>query len=510
MPRYRTSSYSVWRMCLIVFLALLAVLPIAIPDSTRAVTASGDLPRYIDEFTVPTPNAAPLAITVDRHGAVWFTESNVSKVGRFDPSTNSFSEYSIPGVGDMWGITIDQNGYVWFTQYSGRGSVNPGGSIMAGGQGRLGRLDAATGNVSFVDIPTVGSFPFRIIADRENRIWFTELLGNRTGVYDQTTEKLTEYEVSKGLSGPADLVFDQDGMLWFTESFDRKVVRFNPQTGELTEFSFGTQVFSPVGISIDNQGHVWVADHGGNWIAEFNPQTQTIIRYPTHMIQGDLTIPNGLLIDDEGRVWFSEHVGNAIGYFDPRSQSMIEFSIPTGPISTVLWIALAPNGDVWFTEWSSNKIGVVHADRSVPISLQSSQKQLQLEPGKEASVSIDVKTARDIGGNGVLEYSWGTYNPREVSVSFSPQNPSLVGLADVAVQAKLKISESTKSGNYTLGLGIEVGAVRVWTMVQAQVVPPTSTSSSQPLLAFVAIPILALVGLGGLLFVRRAHRKPSA
>ena len=116
----------------------------------------------------------------------------------------------------------------------------------------------------------------------------------------------------------------------------------------------------------------------------------------------------------------------------------------------------------------------------------------------------------DIGGNGVLEYSWGTYNPREVSVSFSPHNPSLAGLADVAVQAELKVSESTKSGNYTLGLGIEVGAVRVWTMVQAQVVPATSTPSSQPLLAFVAIPILALAGLGGLLFVRRARRKPSA
>ena len=117
---------------------------------------SGGRPKYIDEYAVPTSNAAPLAIAVDKHGIVWFTESNVSKIGRFDPSTHSFSEYPVPGVGDMWGITTDQNGYVWFTQYSGRGSVNPGGSIMAGGLGRLGRLDPASGNISIVDIPTVG------------------------------------------------------------------------------------------------------------------------------------------------------------------------------------------------------------------------------------------------------------------------------------------------------------------------------------------------------------------
>lgn len=510
MPRFTTNVHAGCRILLVCSFLTLAFLSALLVSSVAAVGSSGGLPKYIDEYTVPTLNAAPLAITVDRHGVVWFTESNVSKIGRFDPSSGSFNEYAVGGVGDMWGITTDLNDYVWFTQYSGRGSVNPGGSIMAGGLGRLGRLDPTSGNVSFVDVPTVGSFPMRVIADRENRIWFTELLGNRTGLYDQTTRRLTEYKISTDLSGPADLIFDQDGALWFTEAFARKVVKFVPQTQTLTEFSFGSQVFSPVGISIDREGHIWVADHGGNWLAELNPQTQTLIRYPTHTIQGDLTIPNGLLIDREGRVWFSEHVGNAIGYFDPRTQSMIEFPIPTGPVSTALWIAQAPNGDIWFTEWSSNKIGVVHAAVSVPILLQPSLRQIQLQPGEESSLSFVVKTSQDFGGNGTLHYSWGTYNPREISVRFSPQNPPLTGSAETTIQANLMMSSNVNLGNYTLGLGIDLGAVMIWTMIQTQVVsstgePPLHLPSVQLVLS-----VMVLVVAAVLLSIRRARRKPSS
>ncbi len=90
-------------------------------------SASGGVPQYIEEFAVPTANSAPLAVTVDERGIVWFTESNASKLGRFDPSSRIFQEYAVGGVGDMWGVTVDGRGYVWLTQYSGKGSVNPGG-----------------------------------------------------------------------------------------------------------------------------------------------------------------------------------------------------------------------------------------------------------------------------------------------------------------------------------------------------------------------------------------------
>src|SRR5208337_4512721 len=137
---------------------LVLLLTIVLSSTTPAMASSG-LPKYIDEYAVPTPDSAPLAITADKNRIVWFTESNASKLGRFDPATDTFKEYPVPGVGDMWGITVDQNGYVWLTQYAGKGSVNPGGAIVGGGHGRLLRFNPGTWNFTIVDIAASGSFP---------------------------------------------------------------------------------------------------------------------------------------------------------------------------------------------------------------------------------------------------------------------------------------------------------------------------------------------------------------
>ena len=250
-------------------------------------SAVSGLPRYIDEFPVPTPNAAPLALTVDPHGIVWFTESNASKLGRFDPATGTFTEYSVPGIGDMWGITVDQAGYIWLTQYSLKGSVNPGGAVEPGGNGRLIRFTPATGNFTIINIPTPGSFPFRITTDSQGRVWFTELLGNRIGSYDPSAGKLEEYSVPSQFAGPADLTFDNHGTLWFSEAYNESITRFDPRTDAFHEYHFyaidaNQYVGSPVGLAVTPDGIIWVADHGGSWIVEFNSTSQQITRYPTH------------------------------------------------------------------------------------------------------------------------------------------------------------------------------------------------------------------------------------
>lgn len=339
------------------------------------VSAQSGAPSYIDEYQVPTANSAPLAIAVDTHGNVWFTESNASKLAKFDPLTKSFREYKVPWVGDMWGIIINPPDAIWFTQYSGKGNVNPGGAIVGGGEGRIVRFIITTENFTSIPIPTNGSFPIRLTSDQRGRIWFTELLGNKLGVYDPGANSLQEYPIPTNSSGPTDLTFDSHGDLWFSESFAQQLGKFNPQTQTITEYHLGGEtasqiVSSPVGVAVDQEGNVWVADHGGNWIVELNPQTHATVKYPTHFPPADvypISLVNDLLIDPQGHIWFAEHGGNSIGYFEPRTHSMVEFPIPTGPLSTTLWLTLAPNGDVWFAEWSGNKIGVVHANSLIPL-----------------------------------------------------------------------------------------------------------------------------------------------
>ena len=475
------------------------------------INASQGLPQYIQEFDVPTSNAAPLAITVDSHGFVWFTESNTAKLAKFDPAERAFTEYSVPTPGDMWGVAVDRNGKVWFTQYSGRGSVNPGGAIVPGGEGRLVLFDPAKENFTVIGIPGAGSFPMRLTVDEQNRIWFTEFLGNKIGFYDQASGQLLEYQIPTNSSGPADLAFDSQGKLWFSEAYAQSVAQFSPESKTFVEYQLGSRIFSPVGIAPDQKGHVWVADHGGNWIGEFDPATDKLSRYPTHFPPKDvypLSIPNGLLVDGMGKIWFTEHGGNSIGYIDPTRINMLEYRIPSGPVSTALWLASAPNGDIWFTEWSANKIGVVRASQPIPLSLSASKNTLQLGVGEQTLESLAFVTSQEIVGNGTFRYALTSYNPDELSVIFSPQYPSLSGPSTMSVQAEILPSATMRAGNYTVSFGIDAGSILIWTIVQAHVVAPSQVGDSlleNPIL-FAVSGIVLVVILGGFLFRELSRR----
>ena len=507
----RLHNGGIEKACILLVIAL-----VAFTKSQPAVGAAGNLPRYIDEYAVPTPNSAPLAITVDRNGIVWFTESNASKLGRFDPATHSFKEYNVPGVGDMWGITVDSGEDIWLTQYALKGSVSPGGAIEPGGNGRLIRFNPNNGNFTVVNVPTSGAFPFRITTDSAGRVWFTELLGNKIASYDPASGQLAQYPVPTQFAGPADLTFDSRGMLWFTEAYNESVASFDLATKSFVEYHFSTidptqYVGSPVGIAIGLNGIVWIGDHGGNWVVEFNSTSHQITRYPTHFPPAQvypISLVNDLAVDGQGNVWFSEHGGNSIGFLEPGTQRMVEFAIPTGPISTALWLALAPDGNVWFTEWSADKIGVVHTELQVPFTVTASESYLSLQVGSQTSLTLTLSGIQGINASGEYISSWPSYNPDDVNVSFSPPNGSLVPQPTVSTYARITVSPSVSPGVYPLALGFDVGTVRVWTFVQSQVsaqTPITLYIINNLWLLAVAVIVVAVA----VLVFRRRGRAPK-
>ena len=471
------------------------------------------MPRYVDEFDVPTLGSAPLAITTDSHGRIWFTESNASKLGMFDPVNQSFKEFAVPGVGDMWGIVVDLDGHVWMTQYAGRGSVNPGGTILGGGTGRLVAFDPANRSFASISIPSNGSFPMRLTVDGENRIWFTQFLGGKIGEYDPVSKRLQEYPLPDNTSGPADLTFDRDGSLWFTEAYSQRLGHLNVVTHDISEFNLSAQtppdiVGSPVGLGVDHEGIVWVADHGGSWIVRFDPETGMTMHYPTRIPPVDvypLSIPNGLLVDGQDRIWFSEHGGNSIGYLSENRRTMVEYTIPSGPISTPLWIALAPNGDVWFAEWAYNKIGVVHARIDIGINLNAAEENYVSHAGDTLALSIAARLDTPLDGNATWDYSWSSYNPNDLSVTFSKQYPGL-DAAQIQTEAQTQLSTKLHPGNYTLAIGLNTGAIRVSTMLTINVQSNSRVNPSSYLPVVLVVILLAgLVTIRSRLFKARDH-----
>ena len=58
--------------------------------STNELAMSNE---YVKEYKIPTACTQPLAITVDHNGIVWFAQTNTGKVAKFDPLTETFTEY---------------------------------------------------------------------------------------------------------------------------------------------------------------------------------------------------------------------------------------------------------------------------------------------------------------------------------------------------------------------------------------------------------------------------------
>src|ERR1700733_6051644 len=78
-------------------------------------------------------------------------------------------------------------------------------------------------------------------------------------------------------------------------------------------------------------------------------QSVTITEYPVSLGAWDITT------GPDGALWFTENSGNKIGRITTAG-AITEYPIPT-PSSQPTGITSGPDGAVWFTEDSGNKIG---------------------------------------------------------------------------------------------------------------------------------------------------------
>jgi hypothetical protein len=160
---------------------------------------------------------------------------------------------------------------------------------------------------------------------------------------------------------------------------------------------------------------------------------------------------------------------------------------------------------VWFTEWSGNKIGVVQANQTVPFTVSASESHLNLQPGGQTSLTLSASSVQS-PGNGTYVYSWPSYTPQDVNVTFSPQSTSLIDLANNPSLAKITVSPRTTPGQYMLGLGLDAGTVRVWAMVKTEVSGQAPVTFSLPNTAWFMIGATVVVLVLVLVTGRRLQR----
>jgi virginiamycin B lyase len=350
--------------------------------------------NFIKEFEIPIIEERGLkGITTDSQGNAWFYHSTnktstIIKLELEDDDNNNktFTSYNIEGntvvdspiINLAGGQLVFDNGrnLVWFTDAR---------------TNSIGKLDVKSGKIELIDIPTPQSGPMGIVLSPDSKnIWFAEITGDKIASLDIESNKILEYPIDEN-SGPTLLTFDSKGILWVTLSYSRSILRVETMAlvpnmrsvGMSTITLSKPDTFSPLGIAVINSGgktglqKMFVSDHGSSRVISSDDLNLNILQpytsywtspsqvYPT-------TLPSQIVADNSGEnIYFPQHGGNRISKINIDSGIMTEYDIPTGPLSTTLFIAVSDDGKkVWFTEYASNKVAYLDTTIPVPLNLQ--------------------------------------------------------------------------------------------------------------------------------------------
>lgn len=109
----------------------------------------------------------------------------------------------------------------------------------------------------------------------------------------------------------------------------------------------------PAGIEMDPSGGIWIAESGSNSIGLYDPAGGTFTHYPipTAGVQ-----PYDVALDANGNVWFTEYMGDAVGVLYPNG-SIVEFPLPQK--GSAPYDIIYDSGMLWFTEVNGNVLGSV-------------------------------------------------------------------------------------------------------------------------------------------------------
>lgn len=216
-------------------------------------------------------------------------------------------------------------------------------------------------------------------------------------------------------SAPTGIASGPDRSLWFSQA-GGYIGRIDPTGVISTEYKIPAR--HPSSITSDREGNLWVTQAGGE-IDKITPagvvieyETPTTGSTPLHIISGP-----------DGNLWFVELWSNKIGRLSPDGV-ITEFPIPT-PNSDPYSIVSGPDGNFWFVGLRYNKIGkITPAGVITEFSVQAPKSATEEANGSQSlakeSSPIDITSGPD-GNLWFTEYRGnqiGKISPQGVITEF--------------------------------------------------------------------------------------------
>jgi streptogramin lyase len=324
----------------------------------------------VTEYPIPTTSSGPYGIAAGPgDGAVWFTEQNANQVAKLFPSTCNgtnncqIREGQLPSPAILAGaIAAGIDGNVWIGGTSPSNAVTSHIDILTPGACSAQTVNNLNGCTQYQEPdPLVSPIVNTIAAGNDSLMHATEpsLSGPYIESYWPVSQPATTYSAYDYNSGAAPFGLSSNN--WFTDPGSDSVGSISCYEGCNTSMYSFVSGGSPQGIVNLPNGNLVVADSANNAIVSFAASSCTST---CNFVSTTVPTANAgvkfLTLGRDGNVWFTEYNGNKIGIFytTPHSPQIVELTLPTtgaGPEG----IALGPDGNIYFTEFLAGKIGVV-------------------------------------------------------------------------------------------------------------------------------------------------------
>jgi virginiamycin B lyase len=298
------------------------------------------------EYDMPGPSRMPFSAAPDKNGDMWIPNFGpANKITRLDPKTGEMQDFSVPNIGTaaIHSAVPAADGSVWIaeqgsnklgrwdpntqtiTEYQDRYAPGKEG-IGEGGEKHTVRLDPS-GNVWTSGVPLTKFDPetkkftrfeevnhaYDVKPDKNGDVWFTSRSpSDKIGKVDGKTMKVSIWTPPTPKSFPRRLEIASDGMIWFGEFNAGKMASFDPKTETFKEYPLPGPDPTPYALGIDSEGYIWYDSHHMDVLGRFDPKTGHVTEYP--FPQSELAMRE-FFRDSQGRMWFGTNPNNKVGYF---------------------------------------------------------------------------------------------------------------------------------------------------------------------------------------------------
>ncbi len=480
--------------------------------------------EYVKEYKIPTPCTQPLAITVDHNGMVWFAQTNTGKVAKFDPLTETFTEYDnavweniekifiVSAIENnmvpeklrsmMWGMDYFPDGSIWFTDE--RTDAIWKFSIDSESYDRISYSQTDEGK---------SSLPQKLVIEG-SKIIINDFTGGRLSFLDyaQDREGLRHYAIPSVMEDAvtSDFAIDSDKNVWYTNwvpsglgilvKFDYPGYEFEVSKGEVTQglllqdfvewYNFPAGLTTPNGVAVGPDQKIWIADTSSNYFFSFDPKTEEFTKYVTSIptidsygnasgfIKNPVSRPYWIERSDDNLI-MNEHNANRIGVFNPSSETLVEYTVPSrnpnwADCEGIDYCGVAQVFDfavdgkkIWFTEWVENNIGVVDTSIPLPFSVDTDKEEITLEKGQTAQIMLKItnRSSKAIDAS-VNSSSTSTFS----DIIITHENNFLLSDSGTTITVEITSSEYALSGTHKVLLGAYTDDIAVSQFITVTIV----------------------------------------